>query len=202
MFSRLVVALLLLVWTVLPAMADVYNNGPTSGESNSWPINFGFASSDSFVVNGTSADITSLQFAAWLFPGDTLDTVEVSITLDEFGGTTYFDQILSTNQSDCSLNPFGFNVCTETANFNLNLPGGTFWVNLGNAVVGNGDPAYWDENSGPSSASENQIGTTYSEAFTLNGTVNQTGTAPEISSILMFGTGIVGLAGVLRRKFF
>jgi hypothetical protein len=201
MLSRIAcITLLLLAWTPLPAVADVYNNGPTNGETNSWPLNFGFANSDSFVVNGVSADLTGLQFAAWLFPGDTLDTVEVSITSDEFGGTTYFDQVLSTNQNGCALNNFGFNVCTETADFNLNLPGGTFWVNLSNAVVDNGDPVYWDENSGPSSASENEIGTIYSEAFTLNGTVNQTGTTPEISSILLFGTGAVGLVGILRRK--
>jgi len=73
---------------------------------------------------------------------------------------------------------------------------------LQNGSVPNGDPVYWDENSGPSSASENQIGTIYSEAFTINGTVNGTGSTPEISSILLFGTGVVGLAGVLRRKLF
>jgi len=203
MLRRLVsVTLLLLASTALPAMADVYDNGPINGTINAWVINFGFTASDSFVVGGGSANITGMEFGAWLFPGDTLETVEVSITSDEFGGTTYFDQVLSFTQSNCALNFADFNVCTETANFNLNLPGGTFWLNLNNAVVNNGDPVYWDENDGPSSASESSIGTTYSEAFTLNGTVNQTGTTPEISSILLFGTGIVGLTGVLRRKFF
>ncbi|HUK73897.1 MAG TPA: PEP-CTERM sorting domain-containing protein, partial [Candidatus Bathyarchaeia archaeon] len=71
------------------------------------------------------------------------------------------------------------------------------------------DPIYWDENSGPSSASENSVGTIPSEAFTVLGgtsssttTTSTTGTVPEPSSILLFGSGILGLAGVLRRKLF
>ena len=38
-----------------------------------------------------------------------------------------------------------------------------------------------------------------SEAFTITG---GTGTTPEPSSIMLFGSGILGLAGVLRRKLF
>jgi hypothetical protein len=80
--------------------------------------------------------------------GDTLSTVEVSITSMEFGGTTYFDQTLNFTASNCAMNPFGFNMCTETASFDLSLPGGTFWLNLQNATVPSGDPAYWDEWNG------------------------------------------------------
>jgi hypothetical protein len=200
--SRFLFLAIVLLATAPIAVADVYNNGPINGQTNAWVINSGFTASDSFTVNGVSANITGLEFGAWLFPGDTLETVEVSITSDEFGGTTYFDQVLSFSQNNCALNFADFNVCTETANFDLNLPGGTFWLNMNNAVVDNGDPVYWDENHGPSSASESNVGTTYSEAFTLNGTVSQTSTTPEISSILLFGTGMVGLMGVLRRKFF
>lgn len=183
------------------AKADVYDNGPTNGSIDAWVINFGFATSDSFIVSGASANLTGLQFASWVLPGDTLASAEVSITSQEFGGTVFFDQTMNFTQSGCVANQFGFEVCTETANFNLTLPGGTFWLTLQNADVPNGDPAYWDENYGPSSASENQIGTIYSEAFTINGTVNGTGSTPEVSSILLFGTGVVGLAGVLRRRY-
>ncbi len=194
-------ALILVTLNCTIAKADVYNDGPTNGSVDSWAINFGFAVSDSFIVNGASANITGLQFASWVFPGDTLTSAEVSITSQELGGTVFFDQTLNFSQSGCAENQFGFDVCTETAAFNLRLPGGTFWLNLQNAEVANGDPLYWDENDGPSSASENEIGTIYSEAFTLNGTVNGTGSTPEISSILLFGTGVVGLAGMWRRKY-
>jgi hypothetical protein len=201
---RIPLALLTLLLVTLScafARADVYDDGPSNGSINGWVINFGFVTSDSFIVNGSSADVTGLQFTSWMFPGDTLTSAEVSITSQEFGGTVFFDQVVNFTQSGCVTNQFAFNVCTETANFNLTLPGGTFWLNLQNAVVPNGDPAYWDENYGPSSASENEIGTIYSEAFTINGTVNGTGSTPEISSILLFGTGVVGLTGVLRRKY-
>ena len=85
--------------------------------------------------------------------------------------------------------------------------GSTYWLNLQNAVVPSGDPVYWDENSGtgcqsngcPSSASESAVGTIPSEAFTING---GSGTVPEPSSIMLFGSGILGLAGLLRRKLF
>jgi PEP-CTERM motif len=96
----------------------------------------------------------------------------------------------------------------------VNLAAGTYWLNLANAVVNDGDPIYWDENSGvggngPSSASENSVGTIPSEAFTVLGTSSTSssssstgGTVPEPSSIMLFGSGILGLAGVLRRKLF
>ena len=102
-------------------------------------------------------------------PGDILQTAEVSITSSEFGGTTFFDGTVSFTQSGCTTNGFGFNVCTETGSFgDVNLAAGTYWLNLENAVVNTGDPIYWDENSGPSSASENSVGTIPSEAFTVS----------------------------------
>jgi hypothetical protein len=79
-------------------------------------------------------------------------------------------------------------------------------------VVSNGDPVYWDENSGagcggtgggancPASASESSVGTIPSEDFTIGG--GSGGTTPEPSSIMLFGSGILGLAGLLRRKLF
>jgi len=80
-------------------------------------------------------------------------------------------------------------------------------------MVPNGDPVFWDQNYGkgcggsdgkgancPSMASESAIGTIYSESFTITG--SGTGTTPESSSIMLFASGILGLAGVLRRKLF
>jgi hypothetical protein len=194
-------SLMLLALASLPAKADVYDNGAPNGTINAWVINSGFVTSVTFTVGGSGASLTGMSFAAWLFPGDTLSTVEVSITSMEFGGTTYFEQTLNFAASNCAMNPFGFNMCTETASFDLSLPGGTFWLNLQNATVPSGDPVYWDENGGPSQASETEVGTIYSEAFTINGSVNGTGSTPEVSSILLFGTGVVGLAGVYRRKY-
>jgi len=156
-------------------------------------------------VGAGGATVGGLSFGTWVSPGDVLETAEVSISSAEFGGTNFFDGVVSFTQSGCTGNTFGFNVCTETGSFSgPALDAGTYWLNLSNAVVNTGDPIYWDENSGPSSASENSVGTVPSEAFTVLGgtSTTVTGTVPEPSSILLFGSGILGLAGVLRRKLF
>jgi hypothetical protein len=192
---------LCLALAAIPAMAQVYSNGPINGNTDAWTINFGFTVSDSFTASA-GASVTGMQFGAWLFPGDVLQSAEVLIGTSEYSGNI-LDQTVSFTQSGCVGNGFGFNVCTESGSFSTTLTaGGTYWLSLQNAVVNDGDPVYWDENSGPSSASENSVGTIPSEAFTVLGTSTTTSSVPEPSSIMLFGSGILGLAGVLRRKLF
>ena len=202
-------SLLALCLVAIPALAqtDLYDNGAINGTADAWTINFGFVVSDTFTLGG-SANVTGLSFGAWLAPGDVLETAEVQITSAEFGGTTFTDQVVNFTQSGCTGNQYGFNVCTETGSLgtSVNLGAGTYWLNLDNAVVNTGDPIYWDENSGASQASENTVGTIPSESFTiLGGGTTTTGggtSVPEPSSIMLFGSGILGLAGLLRRKLF
>ena len=211
-----VLGVLVLCLAALPAVAqnDIYDNGPTNGTTDGWTINFGFAVSDSFTLSG-AASVGGIQFAAWMEPGDTLQSAEVSITSSELGGTTYFDQTVSFTQSGCASNQYGFDVCTESGSLpGVQLNSGTYWLNLQNAASTEGNPVYWDENSGPSSASENTIGTIPSESFTILGadstttatttttTTTTTSTTPEPTSIMLFGSGVLALAGVVRRKLF
>jgi hypothetical protein len=185
------------------AQNDLYDNGPTSGTIDAQEINFGWAVSDTFNLTSNST-VNGLNFAAWLIPGDVLESAEVSFTSMELGGTTFFDQTVNFTQSGCVVNFLDYRVCNETGSFpGVALNAGTYWLNLSNAVVNTGDPVYWDQNDGPSSSSYSGIGTIGSESFTILGSSSSgTGTTPEPGSLLLFGSGVVALGGVLRRKLF
>ena len=156
---------------------DLYDNGPTNGTTDAWTINFGFVVSDSFPIPTGGATVTGMSFAAWLIEGDTLESVQLSITSGENGGTTYFNGVVDFTQSGCSSNQYSYDVCLETSGaFSLPLNNGTYWVNLQNAITAEGEPIYWDENSGPSSASMNEVGTIPSESFTILGSTTTTST--------------------------
>jgi len=207
-------SLLALCLAVVPAVAQtVYSNGAINGNTDAWTVNFGFVVSDTFNVTNNGTTISGGSFGMWLFSGDSLTSAELSITSGENSGTSYFDQTVNFTQGSCVANQYGYNVCQENTTFNgPTLNAGSYWLNLQNASVPSGDPVYWDENSGASQASENSVGSIPSEAFTVLGssststtttTTSTTGTSvPEPSSIMLFGSGILGLAGVLRRKLF
>jgi uncharacterized repeat protein (TIGR03803 family) len=167
-------------YPALPQNQVIYENGPVNGTIDAWTINFGYIVSDTFVPNGTT--VTGFDIWVWEFPGDVMVSVDWSITSDPNGGTVYgsgtanganlTDQFISTNQ-------YGYNVDKiSVSGLNLSVTSGsTYWVNLFNAVIPTGDPAYWDENSGagckstgcPSQAVESAIGTIPSESFDIVG---------------------------------
>jgi len=198
--------ILCLALAAIPAWAS-YDNGPINGTTDAWTINFGYIVSDSYISDGST--VTGFSFGTWEFPGDTMLTVDWSITSAENGGTTFGSGTASVTDKYISSNQFGYNIdlITVTGLNVTEVSGATYWLNLQNAVISSGDPVFWDENSGvgckgtgcPSSASESAIGTIPSEAFTIN---PGGGTVPEPSSIMLFGSGILGLAGLLRRKLF
>ena len=192
---------------VIPASAQcLYNNGPINGTIDAWTINFGYVVSDSFSISQAST-VDGFDFGVWEFPGDTMSSVDWSTTGSENGGPLYgrgtasglnlFDTFISTNQ-------YGYNIdVISVENLNVPLGSGTYWLNLQNATVPSGDPVYWDENSGPSQASESSVGTIPPEAFDIvscQSTNCGQPSTPEPGSIILFGSGVLGLAGVLRRK--
>lgn len=173
-----------------PPANEVYDNGPINGDVNAWTINFNYSVSDSLEILRTS-QVSGISFGAWLYPGDTITTVEVQIGGGAFGGSL-LDQTVDVTQSNCVTNACGYAVCTENAAFDprwlwtacwFGSCPATYWVTLQNAVVSTpGDPAFWDENFGagcngfqglnrstcPSSAFDSStIGPIPSEAFTL-----------------------------------
>lgn len=215
-------SLLALCLVALPAVAQqiIYSNGPINGTTDAWTINSGFVVSDTFNVTAPpNVDAEEVKFGAWVFPGDVLQSVYVSITSSEFGGTSYFDQVVNFTQSGCSGNQYGFNVCTETASFGgPTLNSGTYWLSLENAVVNTGDPVYWDENSGPSRAVDidgggvpptaTDIGSIPSEAFTVLGATLATcgancepsSTTPEPGCLILLCSGGITLLGFFGRR--
>lgn len=201
----------------LCAQDDLYNNGPINGDIDAYAINSGFIVSDTFTLTSSSSTLTGMQFGAWVFPGDVLQTAEVSLTSSPDGGTTYFDQTVNFTQSNCGGGSFGLNYCTETTSFSpVQMAAGTYWLNIQNASVPNGDPVYWDENRGegctsPGCPSEGYdsmtttsespigLGSIPSESFTILGSASGGGSTPEPGSLLLFSSGIVGAAAWLRR---
>lgn len=205
---------------MLPASAQVlYDDGPINGTIDAWTINFGYVVGDTFTLSANST-VGGFNFGIWEFPGDTLSSVDWSITPYFDYGTPYgsgtasgqnlADQFISTNQ-------YGYNIDRITVTgLNVNLASGpTYWLNLQNAKVPSGDPVYWDENDGvgckgddghgggcPSEADWTGCISAGSlcppESFDITGTSG--GTTPEPSSIVLFGSGTLGLAGILRRK--
>ena len=146
------------------------------------------------------------EFGVWEFPGDTMTSVDWSVTGSENGGTVLgsgtasgadlTDKFLSTNQ-------YGYNIdVIDVSGLDVNLNAGTYWLNLQNAVVPSGDPVYWDENSGngcggsdgkgggcPSQASESAVGTIPSEAFTIMAAAAPPGVRPNPAAFCCLAPG-------------
>ncbi len=193
-----------LMLAVAPAMAGtLYSNGPYNGTTDAWTINFGFSVSDSFTVTGLFPTLQDLHFVYWdASASDLLTTVDMQIGSTSFGGNS---QTLSgVNNTFLGTNQYGYALYQADYSFSNISWSGDGYLTLSNACSTSGcsvsNPIYWDENSGPSTAYENTLGSIPSEAFTLTGITETGGFAPEPSSIMLFGSGVLGLADILRRK--
>jgi hypothetical protein len=200
--SLLTIACLVLV--VAPAMAGtLYSNGPYNGTTDAWTINFGFSVSDSFTLVPNST-ITGLDFVYWdASTTDILTTVDMAIGSTSFGNDIFSGTLSGFTNTFLSTNQYGYALYeAKPITVVIHTTGSaSAFVTLSNVCTTSGcsvsTPIYWDENSGPSTAYENTLGSIPSEAFTLEGSGPP---VPEPSSILLFGSAVLGLVGILRRK--
>jgi hypothetical protein len=210
--------ILCLLMTAVPASAQVlYDDGPINGTTNAWTINFGFVVSDTFTL-AHNATVGGFDLGVWEFSGDRTLTVDWLITSDPYGGTQYGKGTATVTDTFISVNQFGYDIDKLSATISgPTLNAGTYWLNFLNGVTTQGDPLFWDENSGVGCKGDDGMGGGCPsqacggtciggeagippESFDILGTGG--GTVPEPSSFVLFGSGVLSLVGLLRRKLF
>jgi hypothetical protein len=196
----------------LPGWAGVlFDDGPVNGTYNAFFIDgpggpFGQTVSDEFVATGTgTAD--SLDFGMWVPGGSTPTTVSWAI------GTSWFSSDISSGfdvqvgYTFVNSNGDGYDVYLAQVDglSGALVAGNTYYLTLGNGNDTFGDQYVgWDVNEGPASCFFAQSGTPIGgcgdggEAFTLH-SAGAPG-VPEPASLVLFGSGLLLLGGLLRRK--
>jgi len=200
------------LFTVNTSLASVvYDNGPINGAIDGFTINQGFEVSNSFTLS-QSTNLTGVQFGVDLFPGDTMSSVDWVISTGPTGDgvgdgaqpTGIIAAGTATTTTTFQSNLSGYDLDEITFPLGVTLAPGTYYLSLQNAVATNGDPAYWDENNGPSTAYESVIGnlanfdvpnTTGSESFQLFSAPSVP--TPVVISGNISGSGALNVSGTI-----
>jgi hypothetical protein len=173
--------------------------------------------SDKFVTT-SSGGATAVEWGEWSVGAPTsfawsLATDSSGAFTQNLGNATVAQNSL--NSVFLVTNSFGYGVYDVTAHFaDIGMPAGTYWLTISNATDAAADGSQaWDVNGAAVICNYRQSGTNLlacgsgtthttpqsgeGEAFTISGSQ---ATTPEPSSILLLGSGILGLFGILRRK--
>jgi hypothetical protein len=172
----------------------LYDNGPINGTITGSTISGRYAVSDSFTLSQSSI-LTGVDFGVWSLPGNTMTSVDYAITS---AAGTYPNMGAASVTTGVPLAPAGsygaggtFNVTPDSFSLpSIDLAAGTYYLVLQNAMGSNGNDFFWDENNGPSTATQSHVGSIESESFQIIGTVTAT---PLPSTWTMLIAGFVGL---------
>jgi PEP-CTERM motif len=214
-------SLLTILCLALTASAGTafFNDGGIDGNDNAFFVtgpNFpNFLGSVQDISNGfvsaATGNATHLEWGEWSVGTPTSFSYELGTTAFGGGGQTFVQD--STNTTLLFTNSLGYGVYHVSVDINpfAMTAGNTYWLSISNATdAANDGTQAWDipngGSGGPATCNFRQSGTNYGdcglggESFTLTGGAPPPPGTPEPSSILLFGSGILGLAGVLRRK--
>jgi len=224
---RIATLSLLVLCLALTASAQIFSEGPIDGNDNAFfvtgpnlPNFLGSVQdiSDGFVATN-SGTVTNVEWGEWSVGAPT--GFSASLSTSAFGNELgQFDVTQNAGNSVLLFtNSFGYGVYDVTAPISGGpalTAGNTYWLTISNADDASHDGTQaWDipngGSGGPATCNFRQSGTNFGdcglggESFTLSSgetttTTTTSGTTPEPSSIMLLGSGILGLAGVLRRK--
>ena len=192
----------------------IFNDGATDGFDNAFFIDgpnpgpFSQSISNGFVATG-SGNAAALDFGIWVPSGTTPTTVTWWLGTSAFAGDIGSGTQATTNITFLNSNGFGYDVYeVHLTGLSGSLSAGNmYWLTLGNANDSLGTQFdAWDLPNGgaggPAICNFAVGGVNFGdcgaggEAFTLfSGT-----TTPEPSSMILFASGLLGLAGMMRRK--
>jgi PEP-CTERM motif len=219
--ATLSLTILCLALTAYAGTTTFYNDGGIDGNDNgfyitgpSFPNPAGsFQDISNGFIAAASGAPNQLEFGEWVLSGSTPTSIGYEIGTTAFGTDLGFGTVTQNSSNSVFLftNGFGYGIYDVTipVTSGAMTAGNTYWVSLSNAAnTGSTQSGAWDipngGSGGPATCNFRQSGTNYGscglggESFTLTG--QSQSTTPEPSSILLFGSGILGLAGVLRRK--
>jgi hypothetical protein len=211
-------SLLTLLCLVLGATAfagNLYTNGPTNGTNDAYFIDV-YIVSDSFPI-APGVDPNGFDIALWVPAGATpigavwaLGSTSFGDDVGTGGGDWQGKTLLCSNGGTINGGPcgggFGYDVYQIYVGVGEVNVGADDWLTLTGATDNFGGRDAWDVNSGPSAAFHNLLGAVPSESFTIVGGTTRTTTtcggcgAPEPSSILLFASGLLALAGKVRHR--
>jgi hypothetical protein len=184
------------VFAAVPASAEssvIYDNtGPGSLTTNAWSFFGTDTVTDSFTLPGTET-IDGANFDAWFFPGDSLTSVDWSITDTPFGSVEASGTSTSGPNTPIATGFGYYSILGESITIpDVTLAGGTYYLELTNGQDAYDTSAWWDESDGPSTA-YNANGAIPSETFQILVT-------PEPPSFVLLGFGMLALAGMAIRS--